>query len=391
MKILFIEHFSELGGGQRNLLDLLPAVMNRGWKATVAAPGSGELFEKARSLGAETAQIALGNYSAGRKTAGDAARFLIDTLALGRWIARQSCDVISVGGARLMPAVSRGARGRPVIFQAQHFLEKSYAVKMTARAIRDTNATVIANSEHVASQYRSLLNAPAMNAPVRIIYNGTAEIPFAERKPGPSARIGVIGRIAPMKGQADFLRAAALITSERITSELISNKLCAVKFVICGSPMFTSQKYADQVDQLAQGLPVDFLGWRDDVGEVLADLDLLIVPSTAAEATTRVILEAFSAGVPVVAYAIGGIPEIVRDGENGFLVPECEPAALARKIVEVIQMDLRPVAHRARADWERRFTLDRYQREMTEVMAEVIARVTPARETTTGRLRSASG
>jgi glycosyltransferase involved in cell wall biosynthesis len=384
MKILFIEQFSELGGGQRNLLDLLPAVMNRGWKATVAAPGSGELFERARSLGAETARIALGNYSAGRKTAGDAARFVIDTLALGRWVARQNCDVISVGGARLMPAIARGARGRPVIFQAQHFLGKSYAVRLAARAIRDTNATVIANSEHVASQYRTSPNAPGIHAPVRVVYNGTAEIPFAERKPGPFARIGVIGRIAPMKGQADFLRAAALIAP----------RAPAAKFVICGSPMFTPQKYVDEVQRLAAGLPVEFLGWRDDVGEVLANLDLLIAPSTAAEATTRVILEAFSAGVPVVAYAIGGIPEIVHHGENGFLVPECEPAALARKILEVVQMDrvdLGSVAHRARADWQWRFTIDRYQSEMTDAIAQVAASITPARETTTAPLRSASG
>ncbi len=386
MKILFIEQFSELGGGQRNLLDLLPAVMDRGWEATVVAPGSGELFERARSLGAETVRIALGNYSAGRKTAGDAARFVIDTLALGRWVARQNCDVISVGGARLMPAIARGARGRPVIFQAQHFLGKSYAVRMAARAIRATNATVIANSEHVASQYRTLPDAPGINSLVRVVYNGTAEIPFADRKPGPSARIGVIGRIAPMKGQADFLRAAALINSKPIISERR-----AAKFVICGSPMFTPQKYVDEVQRLAAGLPVEFLGWREDVGEVLADLDLLIAPSTAAEATTRVILEAFSAGVPVVAYAIGGIPEIVRDGENGFLVPECEPGALARKILEVLQTDLRPIAHRARAEWQQRFTIHRYQSEMTDAIAQIAAPITPARETTTGRLRSASG
>jgi glycosyltransferase involved in cell wall biosynthesis len=108
------------------------------------------------------------------------------------------------------------------------------------------------------------------------------------------------------------------------------------------------------------------------VGAILADLDLLVAPSTAAEATTRVILEAFSAGVPVVAYAAGGIPEVVRDGDNGFLVPECEPRALARKILEVVRTDLRGVAKRARCDWERRFTIARYQREMTDLMERVM-------------------
>jgi|HubBroStandDraft_6_1064221.scaffolds.fasta_scaffold121633_1 glycosyltransferase involved in cell wall biosynthesis len=390
-RILFVEQFSELGGGQRNLLDLLPAVMERGWKATVAAPGTasgdsksaarsrnngqGGLLEKAQALGAETARIGIGNYSAGRKTPAEAARFLIDTIALGRWISRQDFDLISVGGARLMPAVARGAVAvrdskkspRPVVFQAQHFLGKAYAVAMTARAIRRAQATVIANSDYVASQYRGSIGADR----VHVVYNGVAEIPFAERwgstivSPQSERpwRIGLIGRIAAMKGQADFLRAAKVISRESPN----------VKFAICGTPMFTPQAYVDEVYALAEGLPVEFLGWREDVGAVLADLDLLVAPSSAAEATTRVILEAFSAGVPVVAYAAGGIPEIVRDGDNGFLVPECEPGALARKILEVVRMDLSGVAKRARCDWERRFTIARYQREMTELMGRVMS------------------
>lgn len=343
-RILFVEQFSELGGGQRNLLDLLPAVIERGWKATVAAPGDGPLFENAQSLGAHAAHIGIGEYSAGRKNAKDAARFVLDTIALGRWIALQDFDLLSAGGARIMPAVARGAKGRPVIFQAQHFLGKSYAVAMTNRAIRRSKATVIANSQYVASQFEN----------AHVVYNGVAEIPFAARGSGPGKRIGIIGRIAPMKGQTDFLRAASIITKA----------LPQATFVICGAPMFTAQWYVDEVHKLAEGLPVEFLGWRDDVANVLADLDLLVAPSTAAEATTRVILEAFSAGVPVVAYAIGGIPEIVSDGENGFLVHECEPEALARKIIEVSQKDLGEVARRARIDWERRFTVERYRREM---------------------------
>jgi glycosyltransferase involved in cell wall biosynthesis len=366
-RILFVEQFSELGGGQRNLLDLLPAVIERGWKATVAAPCAaaalgdaaptdGELFERAERLGALTTRIGIGNYSAGRKNVKDAARFVLDTIALGRWIARQDFDLISVGGARLMPAVARGAKGRAVIFQAQHFLGKTYAVAMTNRAIRRSHATVIANSRYVGSQFGE----------GHVVYNGVADIPFVERRSKAAMRIGIVGRIAPMKGQTDFLRAAAIVARE----------LPQARFVICGAPMFTAQSYVNEVHKLAanagNALPVDFLGWRDDVGTVLADLDLLVAPSTAAEATTRVILEAFSAGVPVVAYAIGGIPEIVSDGETGFLVPACEPVALARKILDVAKRDLRDVARRARADWEQRFTITRYQREMTDLMASIL-------------------
>jgi glycosyltransferase involved in cell wall biosynthesis len=131
--------------------------------------------------------------------------------------------------------------------------------------------------------------------------------------------------------------------------------------------MFSPESYVSEVHRLAEGLPVEFTGWREDVGAVLRDLDLLLVPSTAAEATTRVIIEAFSAGVPVVAYANGGIPEIVRDGDNGFLVQDRSPEALAARVKDAMAADLDEIARRARADWERKFTIRRYREEMTGV------------------------
>ena len=344
MKILFVEQFSELGGGQRNLLDLLPAVIERGWKATVAAPGSGPLLDQARAAGAETAALPLGKYSDGRKTAGEAAQFGLDTIRTARWLAQSDAGLISVGGARALPAIALAGRRRRVVFQAQHFMTDSRALGMTRWAIRRASATVVANSIHVASLY----------AAPRVVYNGVPEIPFRRREFKKPWRIGLIGRIAPMKGQTDFLRAAALIPNAR--------------FVICGSPMFSPPGYVEEVMRLAAGLPVEFLGWRDDVAAVLSGLDLLAVPSTSAEATTRVILEAFSAGVPVVAYAAGGIPEIIRDSMNGFLVPQCTPEALARRILEASSHDLPAIAARARADWERRFTVARYRDEMMRVL-----------------------
>jgi len=346
MKILFLEQFSEPGGGQRNLLDLLPGMIGRGWEAIVAAPGSGPLFEKARAAGAETAAIKFGDYSPGRKSAAEAVPFALDTARLARYIARVDCDLISVGGARLLPGVAVGASGRPVIFQALHYLEDSRALRIARTAIRYAGAAVVANSRHVARLFGD---------EVPVVYQGVEEIPFRAR-PG-KRRIGLIGRIAPMKGQVDFLRAAREIQDAR--------------FVICGSPMFCPKEYADEVHRLAEGLPVEFLGWREDIGEVLADLDLLIAPSAEAEATTRVVLEAFSAGVPVVAYAAGGIPEVVRHGENGFLVEAGNVAELANTIGDVMGADLTGVVRRARRDWEERFTLGRYREEMIEAYERV--------------------
>jgi len=351
MKILFLEQFSELGGGQRNLLDLLPAVLARGWDALVAAPGDGPLFEHAAAAGANVMHLPMAAYTNGRKTAFDAARFACDTIRLRRSVLCQDCDAISVGGARWLPAAALGARARPVIFQAQHFIEDRRALAVAQWAIARAGVKVVANSRHVGSQFGAH----------DVVYNGVGEIPFAPRGFSGSWRIGIVGRIAPMKGQTDFLRAAVLIASA----------MPGTRFVICGAPVFCPAAYFEEVERLARGLPVDFLGWREDVAAVLRELDLLLVPSSSAEATTRVILEAFSAGVPVIAYAAGGIGEIVRHGENGFLVRERTPEALARKVLDVRKLDLRKIAARGRQDWERNYTVERYREQMMGMIESI--------------------
>src|SRR6185436_4769803 len=104
------------------------------------------------------------------------------------------------------------------------------------------------------------------------------------------------------------------------------------RFILCGAPLFSNPRYLELVHEAAAGLPIEFLGWRENVNEVLSELDLLVVPSAPIEGTTRVILEAYAAGVPVVASSSGGIPEIVRDGETGFLAPPGDPVRLAARI-----------------------------------------------------------
>jgi glycosyltransferase involved in cell wall biosynthesis len=88
---------------------------------------------------------------------------------------------------------------------------------------------------------------------------------------------------------------------------------------------------------------------REQLSQVLADADLLVVPSRWYENTPFVVLEAFAAGVPVVASDLGGLSELVRDGENGFLFPAGDVVALARILERCLQEPelvrrLRPVA-----------------------------------------------
>jgi glycosyltransferase involved in cell wall biosynthesis len=325
MNILFLDQFREPGGAQQCLHDLLPAVAARGWQATVVTPGEGG--------------IKLGPFCSGRKSIRDVIRFAQQMPALRREIETMPADVIYINGPRLLPAVPAG---RPVIFHCHSYLDKRYAVWMARRAIGRTSAAVIGACRFVLE--------PLKVAGAHVVYNGVRE--SLQRIPGGDTfRIGMIGRIAPQKGQAEFLRAA--------------RHLRGCRFIICGAPLFGDAGYLDEVRKLAEGLPVEFLGWQDDARAVLARLDLLVVPSTVPESTPRVILEAFSAGVPVLASGAGGIPELIEHNRTGFLIESL--ADQMRELAE--QPKLRAdVAANAREAWRTRFTLAEYQRRILDIV-----------------------
>jgi glycosyltransferase involved in cell wall biosynthesis len=337
VRILFLDQFSDLGGAQRCLLDLLPAIREQGWHAHVVAPGDGRLFEEARALGATTETISLSR---------NPLRYMRDALHLALRIGKEQADLIYANGPRTLPAAA--AAKAPVLFHCHSRLTQSYAVWLARQSIRHTGATVVGSCRYVLKPFPD---------PVHVVYNGVAPSTLA-RKRNAHPRIGVIGRIAPEKGQLEFIKAAGLIG-------------CDCQFVICGAPLFCPTGYLDSLRRLADKLPVEFLGWRDDVYAVLAEMDLLVVPSAAVEATTRVILEAYAAGVPVLARLAGGIPEIVRHGETGFLVDSTEPKVLASAIRDALQRptaELDRIAGNAREAWRQNFTLQRYRRQMMEMI-----------------------
>jgi len=81
---------------------------------------------------------------------------------------------------------------------------------------------------------------------------------------------------------------------------------------------------------------VRLLGHREDVAEILSGLDVVVSASTAAEGIPQALLQALAMRRPVVASDVGGIPEVIRPGETGWLVPPGDPEALGRAIVEAL-------------------------------------------------------
>ena len=354
MNILFLDQFNELGGAQQCLLDLVDGM--RSGNLHAGLPGDGPLARALRERGVDVHHLPELSYSHGHKSVKDVFRYGWDALRLvprlRRIVRANGIDLVYVNGPRLLPAASMAAKN--LVFHAHSYLDKRYAASMARWSLRRNKARALASSEFVASALRP--------SKVRVIYNGVREIPF--RPPKPAAikpwRIGIVGRIAPEKGQVDFVGAARILQDWGIDAE----------FRIQGEPLFSGATYANVVRDLSRDLPVTFAGWSNDIASIFADLDLLVVASTWVEANPRVIIEAFSAGVPVVSYPAGGIPELIEDGVTGALTQAATPESLADSIARMLGDPARMnrIARAARATWEERFTLQRYVREVLEFL-----------------------
>lgn len=142
--------------------------------------------------------------------------------------------------------------------------------------------------------------------------------------------IGTVGNLNPIKGHEYLLQAIPKV-ADSIDSPL------TVLFV--GGKLESRRSYYEKLQELASDLEADikvrFLGHRSDIPQLLALFDVFVLPSIS-EACPMVVLEAMAMERPVVATEVGGVPEQIEDGEQGWLVPTKQPDAMADAIIDAI-------------------------------------------------------
>jgi glycosyltransferase involved in cell wall biosynthesis len=198
---------------------------------------------------------------------------------------------------------------------------------------------IIAISKAVAGQFEG-----SVARKVTVVYNGIdygtvrrlgeirqrREILKGLKFPARSRLIGVVGQIAPWKGQDVFLRAAAII----------ADKLPDARFLVIGGPLFGEDKYYKELQNLAGSLgigdKVRFTGQRDDVYGLMRSLDVLAHCSILPEPFGRVIVEAMALGVPVAASDGGAVREIITGPEQGIVYRSGDHRQLAGFVIALM-------------------------------------------------------
>jgi glycosyltransferase involved in cell wall biosynthesis len=150
--------------------------------------------------------------------------------------------------------------------------------------------------------------------------------------------VASVGRVVPKKGHHYVVTAARKVVAQ-----------CpSARFLIVGAQRSEKDEYLqnlfDQVKQAGLDEHVIFTGQRDDMPEIMAGADVVVLASgseATPEASPLVIVEALAMGTPVVASKLGGVPEILHDGMTGYLVPPRDPEALADAVLRLLNNEQR--------------------------------------------------
>jgi len=235
---------------------------------------------------------------------------------------------------------------------------KSRVLKSIATMFIDCVITVSRdNRKHLISKH----NVPERK--IRVVYNGIpdpAEAGVAGKSNLPGGggvfRMAVIGSLLEKKGQREAIEAL---------KELDEN----IHLYIAGEGEM-EEELIRVAGECGVRDRVHFMGYVDDVFELLDSMDVLIVPSSV-EATPYTVIEGMAVGVPVIASNIFGIPEMIEDGKTGFLIERANLVSAVRLLFENSSLR-KDISSEARCSYESKFRVEKSVNETLNIYREIM-------------------
>jgi len=350
LRIAAVFHLADISGPAQSLRPRLAALAERG-TLEVLTPGNGSLAEAYADVGAvhRLPYERLTVPRSLRELARALRRLGREVRLFRRELRRAAPDLVVIVTA-LLPAALVAARLErlpTVLYVGEIFAKDDLRGPLRTlgdRAIVRLSETLadrlVCCSETVRAQFSKPSKTVTIHPGISLEYAHGDGDRFRARHRLEAARplIATVGNVTEGRGQDTAVRALA-----RVRERLADAQLVVVGLPHPGS---VDEAFANEVRDLACRLGLDrevvFSGLVEQVADVYAAADVVINPARFSEAFGRVAFEALVAGRPVVASAVGAIPEILRDELDALLVPRDDADALARAVVRLVeQRDLR--------------------------------------------------
>lgn len=326
MRLLLVVDSLNVGGAERHVVSLASALVQRGHRVTLACSVEGALAPLAEQAGVLVRPLLrhLVKRRFSPTFVGKLARFLRQS-QFDLVHAHMYASVLASASALL-------GTGIPLVIteHSQANWRSRYA-RLCSQWSYQRATHIIAVSKEIRRRLSEQDGVP--HERISVIMNTPSPMPERHMRTRPDLPVsledgplvGVVARLQAEKGVEYFLEAAAIILQY----------VPHVHFLVIGDGPLR-RELQEHADLLGVRERVHFLGFRMDAQALIGLLDVLVVPSLS-EGTPLVTLEAMAAGVPVVASAVGGIPEQIRHHCEGLLVPSRDAATLADAVLQLLQ------------------------------------------------------
>ncbi len=325
---------ANFGGAQRYVYDLATSLPSDQYDILVVAGGGGILTDKLAKASVRTSILA--DLARSIRPAGDFSTLI----RLYKLLRTERPDILHTNSSKmgLLGGIAGRLAGVPhIVFTAHGWAFNAPVSRVTRSVLYALSMLIITLSDRTIAVSKAVAShiAPSLRSRCIVVHNGIPEMTFASRedaRTGLKTRgaipegfwLGTIAELHPVKGHVFAIEAFARIAPE----------FPEAQYLIIGEG--SEHKHITHIIK-QKGLEgrVHVVGFMD-ARATLKALDAFVLPSLS-EGLSYAVLEAGAAGVPIIASAVGGIPEIITDGTTGLLVRPRDSAALANAFARIMR------------------------------------------------------
>lgn len=330
-KVMHVISDTNIGGAGRCIISFLKEYDRSKFSVSVILPSDSKLKREITEYGVKIFEVA---------DLAEASFNFRAVSSLVKLFRRYKPDIIHTHAALSARLAGRIA-GKSKIVYTRHsvFPQKWYLTFGPFKLINFTVSSLTCDYviAVAAAAKKNLLDTGVPAGKISVVYNGVSEVDslsgeqclYFKTKFGINPQdtlIGIAARLTEVKGHEYFIEAA----------EIVAKKYKNVRFLIAGTGEYEKKLRRLVKEKSLQDI-VLFLGFVEEMDEFMNVIDIQVNASFGTEAASLSLMEGMSLGKPAVVSDFGGNPELISNGENGFVVPQKDGNAIAEKILLLLE------------------------------------------------------